>query len=139
MNEADEKEILESVALRCNESLIRQLGEATHLVGEQTKIIENLQAENNLLRAPKSEPDASARLNFRFGKNKSYRQSVWFGVREGIVFVPLSFVEQVVPKIFAVLSSAILLPFTMLGWVLSRVLYLAIGFAGFLKEKDKRS
>lgn len=105
------------------------------LMAEQDKLIANLTEENERLKPPAKKMIGV--LKSKPGKNKSWRNSAWLGLREGIWMAPSVALKHLGPPVGMLAAGVVLLVGKLLLCPIGILVTTGLGLCGYLVEKEE--
>jgi hypothetical protein len=102
---------------------------------EQDKLIANLTEENERLKPPAKK--MTAILKSKAGKNPSWRNSAWLGVREGLWMAPSVWLKHLKQPVIMIGAGLILLIGKLLLCPIGVLVTFGLGICGRLVEEKK--
>jgi hypothetical protein len=115
--------------------LHRQVQLQEKMLVEQDKLIANLTEENERLKPPAKK--MTAILKSKAGKNPSWRNSAWLGVREGLWMAPSVWLKHLKQPVIMIGAGLVLLIGKLLLCPIGVLVTFGLGICGRLVEKEE--
>lgn len=74
---------------------------------------------------------------WKFGRNKSWRESMSLGVRAGLIWAPTTLYNTIRAPLIAAIGGTLLSGAILLAWGISRFLVFTLGLAGFVSAAEE--
>ncbi|MCK1543354.1 hypothetical protein IVB12_15670 [Bradyrhizobium sp. 179] len=115
--------------------LAEDIRQKEFLLDQQSKLIDNLVAENERLKPIRRQVKFVERV--RPGKASSWRRSAWLGLRDGILTAPDRLFLAIKTPLLGTIFGAAVVVGSLIAWLVARPLILIVGLCGFLVEKKE--